>query len=110
MRYKPYFVERHKPNLGFLKRKKRHKRKKRLRLKLGKLKAIRIKSKDSAVRKTLCALILASTILSLVFPPVFYLTIAIIGICFFLACCKALFYKEEKHFSVIKTNKKGDSK
>ena len=101
MRYKPYFVNRHKPNWGFLKKKKRHPRKKRLRLKLGKLKAKRIKPQDSSIKKTLCLLLIFSTALSFIFPLAFYLVIAILGICFLLTCCKALFYKEEKQYSVM---------
>ena len=114
MRYKPYFVDRYKPKLGFLKKRKKYQRKKRLRLRLGKLKAIRVKTQDSALRKKLGVLIIFFTTLSFIFPPVFYLSIGIIGICFFLACGKALFFKNEKTFSVVKTsdpnNKKGDPK
>ncbi|WDE98428.1 hypothetical protein PQO03_21695 [Lentisphaera profundi] len=102
MRFKPFFVKRHRAALSFPKHGKRQPRKKRLIFKLGKLKAKRLKSLDSSMKKKFSALIIICTLVSLIFPPAFYLCSLSLGICFIAACGKALFYKNEKQYTVTK--------
>ena len=101
MRYKPYFVVNYKPNIRFPKTVPRQARKKRLKLKRSRLKAKRIKNVDSKIKKNLTSALLFTSICSYIFPPLAYLSIAVLGAIFIAALISSLINKNEKQYEVI---------